>query len=256
MALDFILKDVMHRITVKFFPAYLPKAKKAYNLRAVYQPELDIHGIASKAEMYNITTSPKIIEEGMTAGMELIYYLAADGYKINTPVFRLRVGTPGEYDGHETHLPEGFYPYGLISLSTRIREYLKETVKLQFDGIEQNEGFIGNIVDKQSGTTDMYITPGGIFVLNGIGLKIVSDEENVNNVGIYYESVEDGSRIKEDMNNIAQNTSSVISSLCGKPLSSEIEYRIVIRTQSSVGNASKLLKNIREVKSDFTIALP
>ncbi|MDR1227344.1 MAG: hypothetical protein LBK47_10710 [Prevotellaceae bacterium] len=27
MALDFKLKDVMHRITAKFFPAYLPEAK-------------------------------------------------------------------------------------------------------------------------------------------------------------------------------------------------------------------------------------
>ncbi|MDR2449405.1 MAG: hypothetical protein LBD52_05540, partial [Prevotellaceae bacterium] len=73
MALDFKLKDVMHRIIAKFFPAYLPDAKKPYNLRAVYQPELDIHGIASKADVYNITTSPKVIEEGAIALMELIY---------------------------------------------------------------------------------------------------------------------------------------------------------------------------------------
>jgi hypothetical protein len=34
----------------------LPGAKKPYNLRAVRQPELDIHGIASKAEVYNLDT--------------------------------------------------------------------------------------------------------------------------------------------------------------------------------------------------------
>jgi hypothetical protein len=79
MALDFIPKDVIHRIAAKFVHAYLPDAKKPYNLRAVHQPDLDIHGVASKAEVYNITTPPKVIEEGLTAGLELIYYLAADG---------------------------------------------------------------------------------------------------------------------------------------------------------------------------------
>jgi hypothetical protein len=232
----------------------LPKAKKPYNLRAVYQPELDIHGIASKAELYNVTTSPKVIEEGMTAGMELIYYLAADGYKISTPVFRLRVGTPGEYDGHETRLPDGLHPYGLISLSAGMREYLKANVSLQFDGIEHNEGYIGNILDKTSGETDTVITQGGIFVLNGIGMKIASDEEHTDDVGLFYELVDDGSRVGEPMTNIAQNSPSIISALCGQNLVADKEYHIVIRTQSAVGS-SKLLKNVREIKSDFTITV-
>ena len=53
MALDFTVKDVMHRIAVKFVHAFLPDAKKPYNLKAVHQPELDIHGITSKADVYN-----------------------------------------------------------------------------------------------------------------------------------------------------------------------------------------------------------
>jgi len=67
MALDFNVKDVIHRIVAKFTHAFLPEAKKPYNLRAVHQPVLDIHGVASKADVYNITTAPKIIEEGMIA---------------------------------------------------------------------------------------------------------------------------------------------------------------------------------------------
>ena len=54
MALDFIVKDVIHKLMAKYVHAYLPDAKKPYNLKAVFQPELDIHGIASKAEVYNI----------------------------------------------------------------------------------------------------------------------------------------------------------------------------------------------------------
>jgi hypothetical protein len=254
MALDFKTKDVMHRITVKFFPAFLPKAKKPYNLRAVYQPELDIHDIASKAEVYNITTSPKVIEEGMTAGMELIHYLVADGYKINTPVFRLRAGIPGEYDGHETHLPEGVYPHGLLSISAELRKYLSENIKLQFDGIEHNEGYIGSIFNKITGETDTNLSHNGLFVLKGTGLKIASDEKHTGDVGLFYESVADGTRIREAMTNIAQNEPSILSALCMNAVQG-MEYRIVICTQSSVGHSSSLLKDVREVKSDFSVLI-
>jgi hypothetical protein len=48
MAVDFIVKNVIHRIAVKFVNAHLPNVKKAFHLKAVYQPEIDIHGIASK----------------------------------------------------------------------------------------------------------------------------------------------------------------------------------------------------------------
>ena len=37
MAIDFNVKDVMHKIVVKFIRAYLPDTKKPYNLKAVHQ---------------------------------------------------------------------------------------------------------------------------------------------------------------------------------------------------------------------------
>ena len=110
MAIEFQVKDVIHNIIAKFVHTFLPEAKKPYNLRAVHQPELDIHGIASKAEVYNLSVSPKVIEEGMNAGMELIYYLVADGFKIKTPLFNLRIKIPGEYNGSETHLNPDTFP--------------------------------------------------------------------------------------------------------------------------------------------------
>jgi hypothetical protein len=62
-AIDFTVKDIMHKITAKFTHAFLPDAKMSFYLRAVLQPELDVHGIASKADVYNVSTSPKIIED-------------------------------------------------------------------------------------------------------------------------------------------------------------------------------------------------
>ena len=99
MAIEFKVKDVIHNIIAKFVHTFLPDAKKPYNLRAMYQPELDVHGVASKADVYNLSVSPKTIEEGTNAFMELVYYLVADGYIIKTPLFNLRMRIPGEYDG-------------------------------------------------------------------------------------------------------------------------------------------------------------
>ena len=106
MSVVFKVRDVMRSIAVKFVHAFLPDAKKPYNIKAVHQTELDIHDIASKAEVYNITTDPEIIEEGLTVGMELIYYLAAEGYKIKTPLFTLKIRLPGE-------LPKSLWLFGL-----------------------------------------------------------------------------------------------------------------------------------------------
>jgi len=134
MAIEFQVRDVIHNIIAKFVHTFLPEAKKPYNLKAMHQPELDIHGIASKADVYNLSVSPKTIEEGMNAGMELIYYLTADGYKIKTPLFNLRMRLPGEYNGSETHLNEEAFPSARIQPSAAFRNYLKDKVKVVIDG--------------------------------------------------------------------------------------------------------------------------
>ena len=189
MAIDFNVKDIMHRIAVKFIHAYLPDAKKPYNLKTVHQPELDIHGIASKADVYNIATGPKIIEEGLTAGLELIYYLVADGFKIKTPLFSLRLRVPGEYSGSETHLPDGVFPVARLQASLSLRNYLKEHVKVDFDGFNSSDGLIAEAIDEATGLVDDIMTIGNILTIHGYGLKIEWADETVKpNVGVYFQS--------------------------------------------------------------------
>jgi hypothetical protein len=88
--LDFLVKDVIHKIAARFVPAFLPEA--------------DIHGIEGKADIYNIETGPKVIEDGFSAARELILYLAPDLGKSNSRVgeYNSRVGEynsrVGEYN--------------------------------------------------------------------------------------------------------------------------------------------------------------
>jgi hypothetical protein len=249
MALDFIVKDVIHKITVKFVHAFLPDAKKPYNLRAVFQPELDIHGLASKADVYNIETSPKVIEEGLNAGMELMYYLSADGYKIKTPLFNLRMRLPGEYDGSETHLPDDKRPEARLQVSAAFRKYLRDRVQVEFDGVDDADGLIAEAIDEASGLIDQTITMGNLLTIHGYELKIEGDEAHENAVGLFFDNGS-SAPIKADI--IAVNEPRTIKAIVPNTLVSGA-YTLLIVTQSSAKGGGALLKNIREVRSEFTV---
>lgn len=250
MALDFTVKDVMHRITVKFVQAFLPEAKKKYHLKAVFQPELDIHGIASKAAVYNIQTSPKVIEEGLNAGMELMHYLAGDGFKLKTPIFNFRVRLPGDYDGTETRLNDGCYPEASLTVNVGFQNYLKEHVTLDFDGIDSADGFIGALTDEATGITDQVVTRDNILAVLGYGLKVEGDEAHRAEIGVYFEAA-DGTRVKAKA--VAVNEPRAVKVIASPTLVTGAGYHLVIVTQSSAKNGSTVLKNLREVKSEYLL---
>jgi hypothetical protein len=251
MAVDFTLKDIMHNVAVKFVHTFLPEAKKPYNLRAVHQPELDIHGIASKANMYKFVIDPKIIEEGMIAGMELIYYLVADGFRIKTPLFNLKIRVPGEYDGSESQLTEGSHPVVRLQTSANFREYIKNRVHIEFDGFDETDGHIGEAKDEATGLIDECATIGNILTIRGYGLKIESDDANKDNVGVYFQSRITGTRVKASV--IAVNEHRTIKVVVPAGLNPSQAYFLLIITQSSSKGGGHTLKELREMRSDFNL---
>jgi hypothetical protein len=248
MAIDFTVKDVIHKIAVKFIHAFLPEAKKPYNLRAVHQPELDVHGIASKADVYNIGTSPKVIEEGMNAGLELIHYLAADGFKIKTPLFTLKLRIPGEYDGSETHLPHGVHPVARLQTGAHFRKYLQEHVQVEFDGIDQSDGLIAEARDEATELVDEAATVGNLLTIHGFGLKLEGDEAHV--VGLFFEPEEGGAAVKTEI--IAVNEPRTLKVIV-PALEAGKAYRLKVVTQSSAKGGGALLKKVREMHSEFNL---
>jgi hypothetical protein len=250
MAIDFKVKDVIHRILAKFVHAYLPDAQKPYNLRAALQPELDVHGIASKADVYNIETDPKVIEEGFIAACELIYYLAADGYKIKTPLFNMRIRLPGEYEGFETRLNEGLHPELRMQTSTALRQYIAERVQVAFDGIADDEGIIGEALDEKTGQIDEAATIGNILTIRGSGLKIESDKEHEQQMGLFFQP-SSGLPLKAEV--IAVNEPKTLKVVVPASLTAGTEYYLRIFTMSSLHGHGQLLKTVRDLKSDFKL---
>jgi hypothetical protein len=230
--------------------AYLPTAKKPYNARVALQTELTLEEIAEKAEVYNIDVSPARIVEGTNAFFTLCCYLAADGFKLKTPLFNSYIRIPGEYEGYETHLPEGVHPAIRMEVAADFREYIRERVKVMFDGIDETNGFIGDVLDEETGSVSGVITMGNIIDIRGSGLKIMGDEEHADEVGLFFQS-ETSDPIRATI--IPVNEPKMLKVLVPM-LTPGQDYVITIRTQSSAKHASSImLKNIREMKSDFTV---
>ena len=248
--LDFTVKDIMHHSIVKFAPAYLPEAKKPFNAKVMHQPELDVHGIASKASVYNITTSPKVIEEGLNAAMELIYYLVADGYKIKTPLFNIKLRIPGEYNGSEAGLASGAYPKARLQTSASFRKYLKEKVEVEFDGIDQNDGLIAEAVDEATGLVDEVATIGNILTVHGYGLKVETAPDNPVKAAVFFKPK---SGVPVEVTIIAVNEPKMLKLLVPSELAEGTEYQIVVQTQSSARNSGAVLKKMRDLRSDFMV---
>jgi hypothetical protein len=250
MAIDFKVKDVMHWIIVRFTPAFLPGAKKKYYAKAVSQTDLDIHEMASKAAVYNITISPREIEEVFTAALQLIQYLTADGYKIITPLFTVHMRIPGEYSGHETRLPDGVYPEVHMRVAPSFRQYIRKRVEVQFDGINENVGQIRQIVDGRTGLIDQVVTIDDILIIKGIGLKINSDAAHASEAGVYFM---DPGGTKLPAKAIVRNESCTLVVISPANLEANISYYVVLYTQTSVTNSTLLLKGMREVKAEFVL---
>ncbi|MDR0497309.1 MAG: DUF4469 domain-containing protein [Treponema sp.] len=247
---NFMFKDVIHKIAVKFIPAFLPNAKKTYNLKAVHQPELDIHDLAAKALVYDINTSPVVIEEGLTAGMRLMYYLAADGYRIKTPVFNLSIRVPGEYSGSETYLHDGIFPMARLRVNPSFRKYLRERVKVEFDGKDDGDGMIAEARDHATGLMDEVMTRGNILTIYGWGLKIDADEGRKEEVGVYFKPA-NGAPVKAEV--IAVNEPKTLKVLVPTELIEGTAYQITVDTMCSSKNSVGINKNVRSMQSDFML---
>jgi hypothetical protein len=250
MGIDFEVRDIAHKVTAKFVRVFLPDAKKPYNLRAVFQPELDVHSVASKAEVYNIETDPKVIEEGFNAACQLMYYLSADGYKIKTPLFTLRIRLPGEYSGSETTLPEGVFPEAGVQAAAAYRQYIRDRVRVQLDGVNEAEGLIAEALDEYTGQLDEVMTIGNLLRLHGYGLKIKADAEHQKEAGLWFD---DGVNAPVKAGLIAVNEPRTLTVIVPAGLTAGTDYTLKVLTQIPAKGGGKLLKSLREVYSDFRL---
>jgi hypothetical protein len=94
------------------------------------------------------------------------------------------------------------------------------------------------------------MTIGNLLDIRGYGLKIEGDDEHKDEVGLFFDDGA-GNLVKAEI--IAVNEPRTLKTIVPATLGAGGEYTLKIVTQSSAKGGGALLKNIREVRSDFKL---
>jgi hypothetical protein len=244
-------KDVLHHVDVYFVLNTLPEAKKQFILRSAPLPYLNVREVATKAGIYGQNIDEEEMERYVNAYFNLSAYLVADGFGVENMFFRSRLRLPGEYEGYETSLPEGDFPEVRMNAAAGLRDYIREHVKLNFKGIDESSGRMIKFLDEASGL-DNKITRGNLVHINGVGMKIASDEEHAATCGLWF--VRSGSTVRTRATAVATNEPRTVVALVPAGLTASYEYYIEIVTQSRLKSGG-LLKEPRTIRSDHAFAV-
>jgi hypothetical protein len=142
------------------------------------------------------------------------------------------------------------HPEVRMQCSSRFREYIRERVQVQFDGIDHEEGIISEVVDECTGTVDVTATLGSLLTVQGNGLKIEGDDLHKNQVGLWFDD-KHTPPVKAEA--VAVNEPRTLKVVVPTTIYADGEYYLKIVTQSAVRNGGALLKNTREVWTDFIL---
>jgi hypothetical protein len=139
-----------------------------------------------------------------------------------------------------------------LQTSAAFRKYLKEKVHVEFDGIDQSEGLIAQATDEVTELVDEAATLGNLLTIHGFGLKIEADQTHHGDVGLFFVPAgSNGTPVKAEI--LAVNEPKTLKAIVPASLTAGALYRLKIVTQSSAKHGSALLKNTREVHSEFTL---
>jgi hypothetical protein len=99
---------------------------------------------------------------------------------------------------------------------------------------------------------DEVATIGNLLTIRGYGLKVESDDDHCDEVGLFFDPEDNGRMIKTEI--IAVNEPRTLKVIVPAGLEADKDYTLVIITQSSARNGTTILKNTRELRSDFTLS--
>jgi hypothetical protein len=112
---------------------------------------------------------------------------------------------------------------------------------------------IAELYDNATGLFDESVTPGNLAVIRGAGLKIEADEAHQGEEGLFLQSRITGTRVKAEI--IAVNEPRTLKFIVPPGLNPSQSYFLLIITQSSVKGNGHIIKELREIRSDFNLTV-
>jgi len=134
--------------------------------------------------------------------------------------------------------------------SAAFRSYLKDRVKVQIEGKQDTEGYIARATDEKTGLVDEIATVGNILTIQGYGLKLEAPPSY--SPGVFFKP-ESGIPIEATV--IAVNEPRTLKLVVPAGLADGVPYRLRVQTWSSIRNGGTILKNMRDMRSEFTLTV-
>ncbi|MDR2469584.1 MAG: DUF4469 domain-containing protein [Tannerella sp.] len=100
-------------------------------------------------------------------------------------------------------------------------------MQVVFDGVEENSGFIGEVVDEATGSIDTLVTSGNIVAVHGYGLKVEADAAHAGQAGVFLVNAVGA---ETPVKAIALNEPRLLKLLMPDTLPSGETYTLLVRT--------------------------
>jgi hypothetical protein len=136
-------------------------------------------------------------------------------------------------------------------VAAALREYIKEHVEVQIDGIDDTDGLIAEALDEHTGLTDEVMTLGNLVTLRGWGLKIEGEPAQQAAIGLWFDGPGPATRAEI----IPVNEPRTLKFIVPSTLTVGSDYGLVIVTQSSTKHGAALLKTRRTLRSTFKLTV-
>jgi hypothetical protein len=242
-----ILSEVLHRIRVKLYPNYLPKVEGEFIARTENEATLSIEDVCTALDTRGgFTGNYEDLVEHVRQYLKEAAYQLCDGYAVSTGYYSIHPNVGGTFENRREGVSKEKHP---VTFRFRTRSPLRdlaERIEIFVEGIADTGAFIDEFTDLNTGLINEKATAGGQFILTGGKIKIAGDSGTT---GLYFVPTDDSVSFKVTAV-LAENDRSQLIGIIPSLLPAKV-YRLEVRTQFT--NGSTLLKELRTIKSDFTV---
>jgi len=248
---DVLKGDARHKIRIKLYPNYLPKAEGKFISRTKSQKAMSVEAVCK--ELKNRTTYEGDYNgtvKAVKAFLDEAVYQVCNGHSVNFDYFSLYANVGGMFNNpHDSHDREK----NPITFRTRILSELSgkaEQIDVEIDGKADTNGYIDEFLDGHTKSVNDIVSAGDQFCVAGHKIKVLDDGTNPN-CGVFFVDVKNPSVRLKVTSFLIENSSSKIIGVT-PALASAASYRVEIVTQFAGSNTS-LLKEPKTLTGDFEL---
>jgi hypothetical protein len=245
--------DEFHVVPVKLHENYLPEAKKKgkYYAKTAWERTITIEDLASFIVERRGTKWKygELVEASHLLCREIGIQLC-DGYAINLDdLFLLYPHIKGVFERPREGISEEDHPLTFHFRILRKLYELAEHIRINVIGLAGNGAFIEQFTDVKTNLINQKATVGGMFVIEGCKIKIAGTKLKI---GLFFTAPGSPPVAVQVAEPFAVNEPHQIIGIIPSLLP-DTKWTLEVRTQYS--SASTMLKEVRIIKSDFTVSV-